>query len=71
MHGLSLEQLAVIEEHIALAMTTEFDLDTSALALDMTNFATYIDSANAKAPIPSVVKPNRSGLTCAWSVWDG
>lgn len=47
MHGLSLEQLVVIQERIALAMITEFDLDTSALALDMTNFATYMDSANA------------------------
>ena len=51
MHGLSLEQLAVVEERIALAMISEFNLDVSALALDMTNFATYIDSANGKAPI--------------------
>lgn len=51
MHGVSLEELAVIEERIAAAMVAEFDLDISALALDMTNFATYIDSANEKAPI--------------------
>ena len=51
MHKVSLEQLAVIEERIALAMVTEFGLDISALALDMTNFATYIDSANEAAPI--------------------
>ncbi|MDO5745941.1 MAG: IS1634 family transposase [Micrococcaceae bacterium] len=51
MHKVSLEQLAVIEERIAVAMVTEFNLDISALALDMTNFATYIDSANEKAPI--------------------
>ena len=51
MHRMSLEQLAVIEERIAAAMTTEFGLDISALALDMTNFATYIDSANEAAPI--------------------
>ncbi|MEO8221848.1 MAG: IS1634 family transposase [Specibacter sp.] len=50
-HRLSLEQLAVIEERIAMAMITEFGLDISALALDMTNFATYIDSANEAAPI--------------------
>lgn len=48
---LSLDQLAVIEERIALAIITEFTLDISALALDMTNFATYIDSANENAPI--------------------
>ncbi|MBB2994092.1 IS1634 family transposase [Paeniglutamicibacter cryotolerans] len=51
MHKVTLEQLAVIEERIALAMITEFNLDISALALDMTNFATYIDSTNEKAPI--------------------
>lgn len=50
-HRLSLDQLAVIEERIAVAMVTEFNLDISALALDMTNFATYIDSANEAAPI--------------------
>ncbi|MBP2376006.1 IS1634 family transposase [Paeniglutamicibacter psychrophenolicus] len=51
MHKVTLEQLARIEEAIALAMITEFNLDISALALDMTNFATYIDSANENAPI--------------------
>lgn len=50
-HRLTLEQVTAIEERIALAMITEFNLDISALALDMTNFATYIDSANEKAPI--------------------
>ena len=28
-----------------------FDLDTSSVALDMTNFATYIDTTNGRAPI--------------------
>ena len=51
MHAVTAEQLAEIEVRIAAAMIEVFDLDTSALALDMTNFATYIDSANAKAPI--------------------
>jgi transposase len=32
-------------------MTAEFGLDLSGLALDMTNFATFIDSANDRAPI--------------------
>ncbi len=50
-HRMSLEQLAMVEERIATAMISEFNLDISALALDMTNFATYIDSANEKAPI--------------------
>src|SRR5664279_1479012 len=51
MHQVTMEQLAKIEERIALEMVEEFGLDTSALALDMTNFATYIDTTNDKAPI--------------------
>ncbi|MCA1682097.1 MAG: IS1634 family transposase [Actinobacteria bacterium] len=51
MHSVTLTQLAEIEQQLALRMISEFDLDISALALDMTNFATYIDSGNAKAPI--------------------
>src|SRR5665811_1541633 len=51
MHQVTMEQLAEIEERIALAMINVFGLDISALALDMTNFATYIDSGNDKAPI--------------------
>ena len=44
-------QLARIEHRLALAMVGTFGLDISALALDMTNFATYIDTTNDKAPI--------------------
>src|SRR5674476_556232 len=51
MHSITDEQLAQIEQRLALAMIKEFGLDISALALDMTNFATYIDSGNDKAPI--------------------
>ena len=51
MHGVSPEQLARIEHRLALAMIETFELDISALALDMTNFATYIDTTNDKAPI--------------------
>lgn len=51
MHSITEEQLATCEERIAVAMITEFGLDISALALDMTNFATYIDSTNTAAPI--------------------
>lgn len=36
-HMVSLKELVVIEERIALAVVTELDLDTSALTLDMTN----------------------------------
>jgi transposase len=51
MHAITVKQLAEIEHRLALAMIETFDLDISSLALDMTNFATYIDSGNDKAPI--------------------
>jgi len=44
-------ELRRIEAQIGRALVREFDLDLSALALDMTNFATFIDSANERAPI--------------------
>jgi transposase len=51
MHTVTLDELAAIEHRLALRMIEVFDLDISALALDMTNFATYLDSTNGKAPI--------------------
>jgi transposase len=51
MHAVTTPQLEEISRRITLAMIEVFDLDTSALALDMTNFATYIDTTNPKAPI--------------------
>ena len=51
MHKITVPQLAEIEQRLALGMIGTFRLDISALALDMTNFATYIDSGNEKAPI--------------------
>lgn len=51
MHTVIEDQLVEIEQRLAVAMITTFDLVTSALALDMTNFATLIDSGNANAPI--------------------
>lgn len=43
--------LRSIEVELGRRMVTEFDLDTTGLVLDMTNFATYIDSTNDRAPI--------------------
>jgi transposase len=43
--------LAEIERRIVAQMIATFGLDISAVALDMTNFATYIDSANDKASL--------------------
>ena len=51
MNALDTAKLAAAERAISTAMVTEFGLDLSALALDMTNFATFIDTANDKAPI--------------------
>jgi hypothetical protein len=43
--------LARIETELGRRMVTRFGLDLSALVLDMTNFATFIDSTNDRAPI--------------------
>jgi len=51
MDALDVDKLAEAERAISTAMVTQFGLDLSGLALDMTNFATFIDSANDKAPI--------------------
>jgi transposase len=51
MDQISETQLAEIERRIVIAMVETFGVDLSGLVLDMTNFATYIDSANDRAPI--------------------
>ena len=51
MDAISPEQLREIERRVAAAMVSTFGLDCRALVLDMTNFATFIDSANGRAPI--------------------
>src|SRR5512144_18400 len=43
--------LTDIERRLAVRMAAEFGLGLSGMALDMTNFATFIDSANDRAPI--------------------
>ncbi len=48
---LSDDDLAVIETQIFGGMIDRYGLDLTSVALDMTNFATYIDSTNTKAPI--------------------
>ena len=45
------DDLRRIETDLGRRMVSEFGLDLSGLVLDMTNFATYIDSANDRAPI--------------------
>jgi transposase len=64
LHAVSAEQLAEIEARLAVRMVGEFGVDIGSLALDMTNFATFIDSANDKAPIaqPGKAKQKRADL---------
>ena len=51
MDEISEEQLRAIERRVVAAMVETFALDLSGLVLDMTNFATWIDSGNEAAPI--------------------
>ncbi|HEY5187015.1 MAG TPA: IS1634 family transposase [Actinomycetes bacterium] len=51
MDNLDTARLAAAEATIAATMVSQFGLDLSGLALDMTNFATFIDSTNDRAPI--------------------
>jgi transposase len=51
MHAVTAGQLEQISHAIALRIVDLFGLDCSSVALDMTNFATFIDTTNGKAPI--------------------
>jgi transposase len=51
MDALSPTKLARIERAVATRMVQEFGLDLGGLVLDMTNFATFIDTGNPHAPI--------------------
>jgi transposase len=64
MHAVSLEGLEEISRRIALAIVEVSGVDCSSVALDMTNFATFIDTGNQKAPIAQrgKAKQKRSDL---------
>jgi transposase len=51
MDQISEAKLAEIERRIVTRIVESFGIDLSGLVLDMTNFATFIDSANDRAPI--------------------
>jgi len=51
MDRLDESDLRTIETELGRRVVREFGLDLSGLVLDMTNFATYIDSTNDRAPI--------------------
>src|ERR1022692_1049784 len=51
MRAVRLQDLEEISRRIALRAVEASGVDCSSVALDMTNFATFIDTANGKAPI--------------------
>ena len=51
MHAVTLEQLEEISRTIAVRIVEASGVDCSSVALDMTNFATFIDTGNGKAPV--------------------
>jgi transposase len=51
MEVISDDQLAEIERRVVAQVIEVFSIDTAGLVLDMTNFATHIDSANERAAI--------------------
>ncbi len=51
MDAISNDQLKEIERRIVARMVDVFAVDLSGIVLDMTNFATYIDSGNDRAPV--------------------
>jgi transposase len=64
MHAVTLEQLETAGQAITLRAVEMFGLDCSSVALDMTNFATFIDTRNKRAPIAQrgKAKQKRSDL---------
>jgi len=51
LHTVTETHLVEIERRVTQVMIERFGLDVSAVALDMTNFATYIDTGNDKADL--------------------
>ena len=51
MDRLTEDDLGAIETQVYGGMIDRYGLDLASMALDMTNFATYIDSTNDRAPI--------------------
>ena len=64
MHAVTLEQLEEISRVIAVRIVECSGVDCSSVALDMTNFASFISTANDKAPIAQrgKAKQKRSDL---------
>src|SRR5258708_6566555 len=60
MHAVGLEELEEISRRIALAIVDASGVDCTSVALDMTNFATFIDTGNERAPIAQRGKPTQN-----------
>ena len=54
------------QPRIAVKIVQSAGVDVSSVALDMTNFATFIDTASGKAPSHSAARPSRNAATCGW-----
>ncbi|HUK69988.1 MAG TPA: hypothetical protein VLW50_14750 [Streptosporangiaceae bacterium] len=67
MHAVNLKQLEEISRAIAVRIVQSSGVDVSSVALDMTNFATFVDTANGKAPIAQrgKAKQKRADATLA------
>ena len=67
MHAVTPEQLEAISRKIAVRIVEASGVDCSSVALDMTNFATFIDTANGKAPVAQrgTARQKRAGLRLA------
>jgi transposase len=64
MHAVTVEQMEEISRKIAAKIVQSAGVDVSSVALDMTNFATFIDTGNGKAPVAQrgKAKQKRSDL---------
>jgi transposase len=64
MHAVTMGQLEQVSERIAAGIVQVSGADVSSVALDMTNFATFIATANGKAPVAQrgKAKQKRSDL---------
>jgi hypothetical protein len=66
MHAVTLEQLEEISGTTAARIVQVSGVNVSSVALDMTNFATFIDTANGRAPVAQRARPSRNAATCGW-----
>ncbi|MGH3122161.1 MAG: IS1634 family transposase [Streptosporangiaceae bacterium] len=64
MHAVTFDQLEEISRKVAVKIVETAGVDVSSVALDMTNFATFIDTGNGRAPIAQrgKAKQKRSDL---------